>query len=98
VRKQGSDIVEGSTPSKTEVKPTSTTSNVSIRGAGNVEALATWDNFAPPFGKKKLWMMVKTWTDWNPIRKLLRISGLKEGAVVAVGEQPPEKKEQLAGR
>jgi hypothetical protein len=30
--------------------------------------------------------MVRTWTDWNLIRELLRASGLKEGAVVAVRE------------
>jgi hypothetical protein len=29
---------------------------------------------------------VRTWTDWNPIRKLPEMSGLKEGAVVEVGE------------
>jgi hypothetical protein len=35
-RKQGSDVVEGSTPSKTEEEPTSITGNVSIRGAGSL--------------------------------------------------------------
>jgi hypothetical protein len=39
----------------------------------------------PHRGKEKneenLWMMVRTWTDWNPIRELLGVSGLKEGAV-----------------
>jgi hypothetical protein len=50
-RKQGSGVVEGSTFSKTE-EQTSITSNVSVRGAGNVWAPATWGNFAPPFGKK----------------------------------------------
>jgi hypothetical protein len=29
------------------------TRSFSIRGAGNVGAPATLDNFAPPFGKKK---------------------------------------------
>jgi hypothetical protein len=60
---------------------TSTTRNVSLRGARNLGVPATWDNFAPPFGRKKLWMMVRTWTDWNPVRKLLGTSGLKEGAI-----------------
>jgi hypothetical protein len=31
-------------------------------------------------------------TDWNLIREPLRASGLKEGAVVAVGEKLPQKK------
>jgi hypothetical protein len=32
-------------------------------------------------------MMVRTWTDWNLIREPLRASSLKEGAVVAGGEE-----------
>jgi hypothetical protein len=48
-------------------------------------ALAAWDIFAPPIEKK-------LWTNWNPIRKLIGTSGLKEGAVLAVGEQPPLKR------
>jgi hypothetical protein len=44
------DLVEGSTPSETEKEPTS---NVSIRGAGNVEAPATLDIFFPTDGTKK---------------------------------------------
>jgi hypothetical protein len=47
-------------------------------------------------------MMVRTWTNWNRSER----AGLKEGTVVAVREQPPqrerererEKEEQLAGR
>jgi hypothetical protein len=31
-------------------------------------------------------MIVRNWTDWNSIRKLLGTSNLKEGVVVAVGE------------
>jgi hypothetical protein len=31
-------------------------------------------------------MIVRTLTDWNPIRELLGMSALKEGAYVAVGE------------
>jgi hypothetical protein len=31
-------------------------------------------------------MKVKTWTNWNLIRQLLRTSTLKERVVVAVGE------------
>jgi hypothetical protein len=30
--------------------------------------------------------MVRTWTNWNFTRELLRTSTLKEGAVIAVGE------------
>jgi hypothetical protein len=48
---QGLGIVEGSAPYETEKEPTS---NVSTRRAGNVAAPATWDNFAPPFRKKKI--------------------------------------------
>jgi hypothetical protein len=33
-----------------------------------------------------LWIMVRTWTDWNPSREPLETSDLKEGAVVAVGK------------
>jgi hypothetical protein len=39
-------------------------------------------------------MMVRTWTNWNPIRKLLGTNSLKEGAVVAVGQQPPEREKK----
>jgi hypothetical protein len=35
-RKQGSDVVDGSTISETEEEPATITSNVSLRGAGNV--------------------------------------------------------------
>jgi hypothetical protein len=44
-KKQGSDVVEGLTPSERE-EPPSTTSNVSVRGDRNVGALAIWDNLA----------------------------------------------------
>jgi hypothetical protein len=30
--------------------------------------------------------MVRTWTEWNPIRELLGTSALKEGADVEFGE------------
>jgi hypothetical protein len=33
--------------------------------------------------EEKLWMMVRTWTDWNPIRQPLGTRGLKEGAARA---------------
>jgi hypothetical protein len=46
--------VEGSTPSEMEEEPADTTSNVSVRGAGNVWAPATWDNFAPTIEKKTM--------------------------------------------
>jgi hypothetical protein len=41
---------------------------------------------------RKLLMMVRTWTNWNLIRNRSGRAGLKEGAVVTVGEQPPQKK------
>jgi hypothetical protein len=63
--KQESDIVKGSTPSETEKE------TVDIAGAGNVEAPA------PTIRERKLGMMVRTWTDWNPIRKPLGTSCLR---------------------
>jgi hypothetical protein len=30
--------------------------------------------------------MVRTWTNWNLVRELLRMNNLKVGVVVAVGE------------
>jgi hypothetical protein len=33
-----------------------------------------------------------TLTDWNHIREPLRMNSLKEGAVVAVGEQSPQER------
>jgi hypothetical protein len=63
-------------------------------GAGNVETPAT-PGVMPHYGKerkKSLWMMVRTWTDWNPIREPLGASGLKEGATEAIGEKPPQRK------
>jgi hypothetical protein len=50
VRNQGLDIVEGSAPSETEEEPTH---SFSLRGTGNVGALATLGNFAPTIWKKK---------------------------------------------
>jgi hypothetical protein len=41
--------------------------------------------------------MVRTWIDYNPIRKLLRISALKEGADVVVEEWLP-RRNQAAGK
>jgi hypothetical protein len=82
------NIMEGSTPSKTEKVP------AHKAGAGNVEAPAT-PGVMPPRGnerKKKLWMMVRTWTDWNPIRELPAANGLKEEAVGTIGEEPPRRK------
>jgi hypothetical protein len=37
-----------------------------------------------PHQKRKC-MMMRTRTDWNPIRELLETSALKEGADIAVG-------------
>jgi hypothetical protein len=48
-------------------------------GAGNVEAPAL------TVRERKYAMMVRTWTDWNPIRKLLEMSCLKAGGDVALG-------------
>jgi hypothetical protein len=47
MKNQGLDIVDGSDPAKTENEIAHGV------GAGNVGALATWDNFAPTVGKKK---------------------------------------------
>jgi hypothetical protein len=70
------DLVEGSTPSEAEEKPTS---SISIRRARKVGAPATRDSFSPLLEKREkneenLWMMVITWTNWNLIRELLRTS------------------------
>jgi hypothetical protein len=35
-------------------------------------------------------MMMRTWSDWNPVREPPGASGLKQGAVGAVGEKPPK--------
>jgi hypothetical protein len=50
-----------------------------------VGELATRDNFAPTIWKIKeqFWM---TWIDRNLLREPISVSGLKEGAVVVVGE------------
>jgi hypothetical protein len=37
-------------------------------------------------------MIVRTWTDWGPIRKPFGTSGLKEGAVGVLGEWTPREK------
>jgi hypothetical protein len=81
--------VEGSAPSETDEEPTCI---IGIRRAGNVGASVT-PGVMPHRGKQKneenLWIMVRTWTDRNP----LRVSSLlKEGAVGVVGEKPPWKK------
>jgi hypothetical protein len=68
------DLVKGSAPSKTEEKPTS---SISIRRARYVGALATPGVMAH-CGKEKneenLWMIVRTWTNWNLIRDPLGMS------------------------
>jgi hypothetical protein len=50
----------------------------------------------PHLGKEKndenLWMMMRTWTDWKPIREPLGASGLKEEEVGAVGENPQQER------
>jgi hypothetical protein len=66
--------VEGLTPSETEK------GSADRAGAGYIEAPA------PTIRERKLWMMVRTWTDWNPIRKPLGTSCLKEGVDVTLGE------------
>jgi hypothetical protein len=78
---QGVDIVEGLASSKTE-EPTST---VSIRWARNVGT--PLGIVLPPVSEKKYsgWWWC-TWIDRNLIIESLGMSGLKEGAVVAVGE------------
>jgi hypothetical protein len=48
VKDQGLKVVEGLAPSEMK-EPTC---SVGIRGAGNVGAPATWDNFAPTVGKE----------------------------------------------
>jgi hypothetical protein len=35
---------------------------------------------------RKLWIMVKTWTNWNLTKELLGMSNLQEGVVLAVGQ------------
>jgi hypothetical protein len=60
-----------------------------IRRAGSMGAPATariMPHRETEENEEKLWMMVRTCTDWNPIKEPLGASGLKEGAVVAVGE------------
>lgn len=83
---QGLDIVDGSAPSETDEESICV---FSIRRTGNVGAPAT-AGVMPHHGKEKneetLRMMVRSWTDWNPIREPLGTSSFKEGAVVAVGE------------
>jgi hypothetical protein len=77
---QGLGIVEGSTPSKMEEKPTS---NVSVGRAGYVGAPATPGVMAHRGREKNLWMMVRTWTNWNLQGNRSGRAGHKEGAVVA---------------
>jgi hypothetical protein len=36
--------------------------------------------------EQNLWPMVITWANWKLLRELLRMSNLKKGALVAVGE------------
>jgi hypothetical protein len=36
--------------------------------------------------EEKLWIMMRTWTDWNPIRKLLGKRAFIDGADVKAGE------------
>jgi hypothetical protein len=48
-KNQGLDNVEGSAPAETIEEPAS---NISVRGAGNVGASTTWDNFAPTVEKE----------------------------------------------
>jgi hypothetical protein len=61
------DLVERSAPSEMKKEI------VHGVGARNVGAQTTQDNFALPFGKK-LWMMLRTWTNTNHIRESLRMS------------------------
>jgi hypothetical protein len=53
-------------------------------GTTHVGAMASL-GVTPNCGKKKK-IMARTWSDWNPIRELLRAHFRKEGAVVGVGE------------
>jgi hypothetical protein len=51
--------------------------------------------------KKNLWMMVRTWTDRNPIREPLGASGLKEREWERLERNhrsPQKKKRQYADR
>jgi hypothetical protein len=51
--------------------------------------------------KENLCMLMRTRTNWNLIWNHSGLAGLKEGAVVAVGEQPLQKRkrfEQQEGR
>jgi hypothetical protein len=61
--------VEESAPSKTEEE---TSSSVRVRRAGYVGAPATQE-LRSTVGKRKkeenVWMMVRTWTNWNLIRE-----------------------------
>jgi hypothetical protein len=36
--------------------------------------------------EENLWIMVRTWTDWNPIRDLIGMRAFKEGVDVTVRE------------
>jgi hypothetical protein len=62
------DLVEGSSPSEAEEKPTR---SIGVRRAGKVGAPATRDSFSLPLEKKRekrgkgFWIMVITWTNWK---------------------------------
>jgi hypothetical protein len=73
--------MDGSAPSETEKETAHRT------GAGNVETPATL-GITPHFerGERTNRMIVRAWTDWNPIRKHHGTSCLKNGAAGEVGE------------
>jgi hypothetical protein len=65
-------------PSKTEEKPTSSFRVIRAGCVGARAILELW----PSVGKRKkkeenVWMMVRTWTNWNLIRELLGMIDLK---------------------
>jgi hypothetical protein len=70
MRKQRLDVVEGSTPSETEEEP----SNVSVRVAKKCGHSPLGIILPCCLEEKNLWMMVRTWTNWNLIRELLGMS------------------------
>jgi hypothetical protein len=67
----------GSDTSEAEEKPTG---SISVRRAGKVGALATWDSLPHSWEKERekhkeiRWMMVITWTNQDLIRELLMMS------------------------